>query len=86
MAGACAAAILVAASGQARADGLALSSVSAGQVSITTPNPSTTTITQTTDKALINWQTFSVTAGSTVQFLQPGAASITLNRVVGSGA
>jgi filamentous hemagglutinin family protein len=32
----------------------------------------------------INWQSFSVPAGSTTQFNQPGAASTSINRVLGS--
>jgi filamentous hemagglutinin family protein len=42
-----------------------------------------TTVTQTTGKAIINWQSFSIAAGGTVRFDQPGASAITLNRVLG---
>jgi hypothetical protein len=45
---------------------------------------STTTINQTTDKAILNWQRFSVGAGETLTFNQPSATSVTLNRVIGN--
>lgn len=44
----------------------------------------TTTIAQGSQKAAINWQGFSIGAGETVNFQQPGAGAITLNRVVGN--
>ena len=44
----------------------------------------TTTITQRSDKTLINWNSFSIAAGGTVRFNQPGTGSIALNRVTGS--
>jgi filamentous hemagglutinin family protein len=44
--------------------------------------PGALTITQTTDRAIINWQDFSLAAGATSRFVQPDAASATLNRVV----
>src|SRR5574337_424694 len=54
--------------------------VAGGSATIDT-NGNTTTINQTTDKAIINWQTFNVNAGETTQFVQPSSASIALNRV-----
>lgn len=47
---------------------------------------STMTVTQKTDKTVINWQSFSIGAGEKVRFLQPGASSIALNRVMGNNA
>ncbi|MBS0469836.1 MAG: filamentous hemagglutinin N-terminal domain-containing protein [Proteobacteria bacterium] len=49
-----------------------------------TSNGVTTVINQTTNKAVINWDSFSIAAGGTVRFDQPGVNSFTLNRVVGS--
>lgn len=46
---------------------------------------STTTIT-TSDVAIINFDTFNIGAGETVQFVQPGASSRVLNRVTGGTA
>lgn len=44
----------------------------------------TTNINQSTSKASINWQGFSIGTGYTVNFNQPSASSITLNRVIGN--
>ena len=43
---------------------------------------STTTINQSTAKAIINWNDFSIANGETVNFVQPDANAIALNRVV----
>ena len=44
------------------------------------------TVTQTTKGAIINWDSFSIANGFTVNFNQQfGASSVTLNRVVGGG-
>ncbi|TAK65339.1 filamentous haemagglutinin family protein [Methylobacter sp.] len=38
-------------------------------------------IDQQTDRAILNWQSFNVGRENTVQFVQPGASSIALNRI-----
>ncbi|WP_330969435.1 two-partner secretion domain-containing protein, partial [Lysobacter sp. A3-1-A15] len=43
-----------------------------------------TTITQSTRGMVINWQSFSIGSGETVQFVQPGSTSVALNRVLGA--
>ncbi|MEQ8786436.1 MAG: filamentous hemagglutinin N-terminal domain-containing protein, partial [Pirellulaceae bacterium] len=43
----------------------------------------TVTITQGTDRAVINWQGFSIAPNEMTQFLQPGSQSAILNRVTG---
>jgi len=57
--------------------------VAAGGATITS-GASTTTITQSTANAAINWQSFGIAAGQTVQFVQPGSTSVALNRVLGA--
>jgi filamentous hemagglutinin family protein len=43
-----------------------------------------TTINQSTNRAIINWQGFSIGKSETVNFNQPSSSSATLNRVTGS--
>ncbi|MEK9212916.1 MBG domain-containing protein [Sphingomonas sp. 2378] len=57
--------------------------VQAGQASISTPSDHAMTITQTTDRAIINWQDFSIAKGGRVDIVQPDARSALLNRVTG---
>src|SRR5450830_571752 len=59
--------------------------ISAGSGSISA-NGAVTTITQGSDKLAMNWSSFNVGAGETVNFVQPSAQAIALNRVLGSGA
>jgi filamentous hemagglutinin family protein len=42
------------------------------------------TVTQTTPHVAINWQSFGIQAGESVQFVQPSSGSVALNRVIGS--
>ncbi len=41
------------------------------------------TINQTSDKAIINWQSFSIDSHETTRFVQPSSSSIALNRITG---
>ena len=59
--------------------------ISAGQGSIT-HSGHTTTITQSTPKLAINWQSFGTQAHESIHFAQPGANAIALNRVTGNEA
>src|SRR6185437_8457805 len=55
-----------------------------GAATINQSNPNNTVITQTTDRAAINWQSFSIGTGQTTQFIQPSTSSTALNRVLGN--
>src|SRR5712692_9145282 len=59
-----------------------------GQVTAGTANISTSgskmQIDQATDKAILNWQTFSIGSSAWVNFSQPSASSVALNRVLGN--
>jgi filamentous hemagglutinin family protein len=58
-------------------------SVKSGSVSISQPTANTMQIDQHTPKTIINWQGYSILTGEAVQYVQPGASSIALNRVIG---
>lgn len=49
-------------------------------------NGSTLTVHQASAHAVINWQGFGIAAGETVNFVQPSASAVALNRVVGDNA
>ena len=57
-------------------------SVQAGTVNVQT-NGSTQTITQSSDRAILNWNGFNIDVGELVHFVQPNSISAILNRVVG---
>lgn len=57
--------------------------VAVGDASISSTAGSTT-ITQSTQNASINWQSFGIGQGEAVHFVQPNSSSVTLNRVLGS--
>ncbi|OWT69052.1 MULTISPECIES: filamentous hemagglutinin N-terminal domain-containing protein [unclassified Achromobacter] len=58
--------------------------VAAGAATITNQGNGTLDINQSSGKAIINWKGFSIGANETVNFVQPGSKSVTLNRVVGN--
>ncbi|HVM77916.1 MAG TPA: filamentous hemagglutinin N-terminal domain-containing protein, partial [Stellaceae bacterium] len=68
---------------RASAGPLGTPQVQAGQVTVTSPAANKTVINQATSKAILNWNAFSIPSGSSVQFVQPSAGSIVLNRVTG---
>lgn len=46
--------------------------------------PGNMTITQTSSSVAINWESFDIQSGQSVQLVQPGSSSVALNRVIGS--
>src|SRR5580704_8569391 len=58
--------------------------VTTGTATIVQPNATTLNINQSTNQAIINWNTFSVGGVALENFNQPSAASSTLNRVLSS--
>ena len=57
--------------------------VIAGQATINALSSTSTLIRQSSGKAIITWSGFSISAGASVIFQQPGPGSIVLNRVTG---
>ncbi|HEX2923675.1 MAG TPA: filamentous hemagglutinin N-terminal domain-containing protein, partial [Chloroflexota bacterium] len=55
-----------------------------GNITITRPDGTTMHITQVGDKAIINWNGYSIAANELVRYFQPGTNSISLNRVIGA--
>ena len=58
--------------------------VQAGQASIGIPVANSLVVQQQSNRAIIDWQNFSIGSGNKVQFVQRGAGSVVLNRVVGN--
>jgi filamentous hemagglutinin family protein len=58
--------------------------VVAGSATIENGTAGTLNIFQQSNRAIIDWRSFSIATGETVNFLQPSASSATLNRVLGN--
>lgn len=58
--------------------------VVSGGITIGSPSNGSLSINQSTQNAIINWQSFNVGAGQSVNISQPNAAAALLNRVTGS--
>ncbi len=58
--------------------------VASGSVSIDTPGAGSMTITQGSDRAVVNWDSFSIGTGAHVDIRQPSRDAAMLNRVTGS--
>lgn len=56
--------------------------VVAGSATISSPNANTLNVQQTSNRAVINWDSFNVGAQATVNFQQPNASAVVVNRVV----
>ncbi|HKU99017.1 MAG TPA: filamentous hemagglutinin N-terminal domain-containing protein, partial [Vineibacter sp.] len=67
----------------AQVSGVTGGTVVGGSATIANTAPGHVTVTQSTTRGVIDWRSFSVGAGERVDFLQPGASSVTLNRVTG---
>ena len=82
---ACVSSSMILLAGSAYAQNLPMGGkITSGQGSISEPNRLSKKIEQTSDKLSIDWTSFNIASGSRVDFHQPDANSIALNRVVGS--
>jgi len=75
--------LLLGAPGVARADDLPTGGNVVAGAAVIGGNGQATTINQSSSRAVINWDSFSVSQGKTVTFVQPDVHSATLNRVTG---
>jgi filamentous hemagglutinin family protein len=57
--------------------------ITAGDANINQVNPNQLNINQTSDRAIIDWNSFSINQGETVNITQPSQTSAILNRVTG---
>src|SRR6266852_35528 len=57
--------------------------VAGGSATISGQGTATVTVTQSSDRAIINWNTFNLGSGELTRFVQPNSGSIALNRVTG---
>ena len=60
--------------------------VESGAAEVVRPDASTTVVTQTSDRAVINWNGFNINLNELVQINQPGANSVNLGRDVSGNA
>ena len=58
--------------------------VAAGTATVSQPNAQTLQIDQSSQKAILNWNSFSIGASDWVRFNQPNSSAVALNRVLGS--
>src|SRR5689334_783570 len=57
--------------------------VQGGNVTVQGQGTPTVTVNQTSDRAIINWNSFNIGTGELTKFNQPNSGSVTLNRVTG---
>src|SRR6266545_8175025 len=58
--------------------------VQGGNATIQGQGTPTVTVNQTSDRAIINWNTFNIGTGELTRFVQPNSGSLALNRVTGN--
>src|ERR1035437_7655772 len=57
-----------------------------GSATITLPQAGQLDINQSSNRTVINWNTFNIGQSATTQFFQPGSGSLAVNRVTGAGS
>lgn len=76
----------IAAAGPAAAQALPAGGVVAAGSAAISSNGTAMTVDQSSNAAILNWQSFSIGAGNSVRFNQPSADAVALNRVLGNSA